>query len=85
MGKSSNRQSISKMKLESAITAAVKKSGPDCEHFVGVIIERETPKSKYETNWDVRGARFGKSDRKKASEALESIVEWMRREFSLMK
>jgi hypothetical protein len=79
----STKQSISRMTLASAITEAVKKSGPECERFIGVVIEREKPTSQSQTNWSIRGVRFGKSDRKKASDALATILERLQREFSL--
>jgi hypothetical protein len=77
------RQSISRTTLESAITQAIKQSGPDCGHFVGVVIRREMPTSMSQTNWEIRGVRFGRSDRKKTSNVLATIVERMQREFSL--
>jgi hypothetical protein len=78
------KRPISKATLEMAITHAVRKSGPDCETFVAVIIERAASRSKSQANWGIRGSRFGKSDRKKASAALATIVERMQRDFSLV-
>jgi hypothetical protein len=78
-----NKQLISRATLESAITEAVRKSAPECEHFIGVIVERESPTAQSESNWDVRGVRFGKSDRKKASKALSSVLERFRSTYSL--
>jgi hypothetical protein len=79
----STKQSISRATLESAITEAVKKSAPECKQFIGVIVERESPIAQSGSNWDVRGVRFGKSDRKKASDALSNVLERFRREYSL--
>lgn len=82
--RSANRlQSISRADLQSAIAEAVKKSDPVCECFVAVIIERVTPKSKLEANWDIKGIKFGLSDRAKSNEAIEAIVARMKREFVL--
>jgi hypothetical protein len=78
-----DRSLVSREHLQSAITEAVKKTEPACEAFVGVIVRRETPKSRFDANWSVRGVRFGRADRDKASQALATIVERMRREFSL--
>jgi hypothetical protein len=79
----STKKSISRRTLAAAITEAVKKSGPECEHFIGVVIGREKQASQTQTNWSIRGVRFGKSDRKKASDALATILERLQREFSL--
>jgi hypothetical protein len=80
---SDDRISISRERLESAITQAVKKAEPGCEAFAGVIVQRETPKSRFDANWAIRGVRFGRADRDKSSKALATTVEWMQRAFSL--
>ena len=68
--------------LELMIREAVK-AVPGCEAFVGVVIERVTPKSRLDANWEIRGIRFGGVDRQIAREALTPIVERMQREFRL--
>ena len=68
--------------LELIIREAVK-AAPGCEDFVGVVIERVTPKSRLDANWEIRGIRFGGVDRQIAREALTPIVERMQREFRL--
>jgi hypothetical protein len=68
--------------LELMITEAVK-AAPGCEDFVGVIVQRITPKSRLDATWELRGIRFGPTDRKLAREALTSIVERMQQEFRL--
>jgi hypothetical protein len=80
---SDDRSSVSRDDLQSAITEAVKKAGPDCEAFVGVIVQRESPKERLDANWVVKGVKFGKADRDKSSKALATIVERMQREFVL--
>src|SRR6516225_2348709 len=65
--------------LELMIREAVK-AAPGCEAFVGVIIQRTTPKSRLDSNWQIRGIRFGGMDRQIAREALIPIVERMQRE-----
>jgi len=83
-GKSSNdRDSVSRDNLQLAITEAVKKADPDCEAFVGVIVQRELPKASLYANWAIRGVRFGRADRDKSSKALATIVERMQRDFVL--
>jgi hypothetical protein len=69
--------------LETAIADAVKRGVPECEEFVGVIVQRTTPQSRFDSNWVLRGVKFGKADREKASEALTAIVDRMQREFKL--
>jgi hypothetical protein len=76
------RVSISTLNLETAITEAIKKT-QDCEEFVGVVIRKTTPKTRLDTNWELRGIKFGNADRKKADEALTPIIESMQREFRL--
>jgi hypothetical protein len=61
----------------------VKSSDPQCTGFVGVIIQRETPKSRFDANWAVRGVKFGAADRTKSLKATEMIVERMQRNFLL--
>jgi hypothetical protein len=58
-------------------------SGPRFEGFVGVIVQRESPKERLDANWAVKGVKFGKADRDKSSKALATIVERMQREFVL--
>jgi hypothetical protein len=69
--------------LQSAITKAVKKAEPACETFVGVIVQRITPKSRFDANWALRGVKFGRADREKANKAVMTVVERMQREFRL--
>ncbi len=80
--KSDKRSAVSRKRLESAVTEAVK-SVPDCAAFVGVVIQRIESKSRWEPNWAVRGVRFGKADRDNLGKVLATVVERMQREFSL--
>jgi hypothetical protein len=80
---SDDRSSVSRDRLQSAITEAVKKADPDCAGFVGVVVQRQTPKARLDANWAIKGVKFGKADRAKCSQALATIVERMQREFSL--
>jgi hypothetical protein len=80
---SDDRSSVSRDLLQSAITEAVKKADNGCETFAGVVIKRETPKSRLDANWAVQGVRFGRADRDKAGQALATIVERAQRYFSL--
>jgi hypothetical protein len=78
------RSSVSLKQLQSAITEAVKKADPACEAFAGVVVQRETTKSRQDANWTIKGIRFGRADRDKSSQALATIVQRMQREFSLV-
>jgi hypothetical protein len=79
----SERSSISRGGLESAITEAVKQADPAFETFAGVLVQRETPKADSGVNWSIRSVRFGKVDREKSGQALATVVERMQRKFSL--
>ncbi len=78
-----SRSLIASATLQSAITEAVQTSEPDCEGFLGVILQQTKPKSRLETNWAVRGLRFGRADRAKVDKTLAPIVERMQRDFFL--
>jgi hypothetical protein len=78
-----DRTSVSRAHLQLAISEAVRKAEPECEGFVGVIIERKRPKTRFDANWTVRGIKFGKADRGKSNKAIETIVRRMQREFHL--
>lgn len=78
-----NRSPVSRERLQSAITEAVKRSEAGCEPFVGVVIRRQTPKSRLDPNWAIKGIRFGRADRAKSALAIGKIVERMQREFRL--
>lgn len=43
---------------------------PECETFVGVIIERVAPETPDEANWAVKGVRYGRADRDRCEAAL---------------
>jgi hypothetical protein len=79
----SSREQIKCQTLEVAIATAVKRSDPRCEPFIGVVIERRTPKSRDDTNWAVRGIKFGKAERQNCNAALSVIVERLKREFEI--
>jgi hypothetical protein len=78
-----DRSLIASETLQSAITKAVKKAGPPCETFVGVIVQRTTPKSRFDANWALKGVKFGRADRETANKAITTVVERMQREFRL--
>jgi hypothetical protein len=49
--------------------------------FVGVIVQRQTPKARFDANWAIKGVLLGKAAGYVL--ALAAIVERMQREFSL--
>jgi hypothetical protein len=81
--RASDRKRVPRETLELAIAAAVKNSDPQCEPFVGVLIEHHAPKSSEDTNWAIKGILFGKADRDKCSEALAFVVKKMQGKFVL--
>jgi hypothetical protein len=62
---------------------AVKRADPRCEDFIGVFIEHRTPKSRDDTNWAVRGVKFGRAERRNCNAALSVIIERLKREFEI--
>ena len=78
-----NRSPISREAIQTAIMEAIKKADPACEPFVGVIVQHTDARLRAEPNWAIRGIKFGRADRNKASDALAIIVERMQREFNL--
>jgi hypothetical protein len=82
--KPNTREQIKRADLEAAITAAVKRSNPVCEPFVGVIVDRIAQNSSNDANWDVKGIKFGRSDREQCNCALSVIVPRLKTEFELV-
>ena len=77
------RAAITPAELELAIAEAVRKTAPECQDFIGVIVHHKAPKIRLDPNWAVRGVRFGKADRKMVDEALATVVEQLQQEFRL--
>jgi hypothetical protein len=77
------RISMTPAELEVAIAEAVRKASPACEGFLSVIVEPKAPKSRLDPDWDIRGVRFGKADRKMVDEALATVVKRMQQEIRL--
>ena len=77
------RLSIAPKELEITIAEAVRKTAPGCNDFIGVIVDRKKPKARFDPNWEIRGVKFGKADKKMVGEALATVVEQLQREFRL--
>jgi hypothetical protein len=69
--------------LEAAIGEAVKQAAPGCEAFVGVVVRRKKPESRFDANWELCGTKFGQADRMMANQALASVVKRMQQEFRI--
>jgi hypothetical protein len=76
-----SRQPITCEALQSVITKAVRNSGPQCQAFVGILLEQTAPKSPGDVNWNIRGIKYGKGDRAQCDAAISDIVEQLQREF----
>jgi hypothetical protein len=80
------RQPVSRFVLQAAITEAVKQFSPECRAFIDVILTTPPEKSKAKSeaaDWVIRGVKFGRANRQKATEALDVVVARMAREFRL--
>jgi CspA family cold shock protein len=64
------KRAINRIELEQALAEAVRSVSPECEAFVGVIIERVVPETSGAVNWSVKGVRYGKADRDRCEAAL---------------
>ena len=64
------RKPITRAALEQSLADAVRSVTPECEAFVGVIIERVVPETPVGANWAVKGVRYGRADRDRCEAAL---------------
>jgi CspA family cold shock protein len=64
------RKPITRIELEQSLANAVRSVGPECEAFVGVIIERVAPETSGGANWAIKGVRYGRTDRDRSEAAL---------------
>ena len=64
------RKPITRAALEQSLADAVRNVTPECEAFVGVIIERVVPETSVGANWAVKGVRYGRADRDRCEAAL---------------
>lgn len=64
------RTPIARADLEQSLADAVRSIAPDCQAFVGVIIERVVPEAPDGANWAVKGVRYGRADRDRCEAAL---------------
>lgn len=78
------RQAVTTEALQSVIIEAVKTSGPSCEAFVGVLLEKIAPKLSGDVNWKIKGVKYGRSSRSECDAALSDIVHRLQREFVIL-
>ena len=78
------RQTVTRDALQFVIAEAIRTTGSQCDAFVGVWLEKRTPKSRDDANWKVKGIKYGKSDRAACDAALSDIVERLQQEFVIL-
>ncbi|WP_407180030.1 hypothetical protein [Bradyrhizobium sp. STM 3562] len=77
------RQPISRAELEATITEVIRKADRACEGFRGVIVQPKP--APLDTEWEITGIRFGRSDVDIARRALAIVERHMQRQFRLSK
>lgn len=77
------RKSVTRADLEQSLAEAVRTSHPEFESFAGVIVEGIVPTVPGDTNWAVRGVKYGKADRHRSSTVLSYCVEEAQLEFEI--
>jgi CspA family cold shock protein len=82
--KEGKRKSITRDALETALAEAVRAHDTQCAGLVGIIVERVNPASPGETNWSVKGVKYGKAERDRCDVALSVCVKEMQREFEVV-
>jgi len=78
------RKPITRAALERSLTEMVRKIAPECEAFVGLILERINPETPNGANWIIRGVRFGKANRDKCAAALGVSLSEKQQEYTLV-
>jgi hypothetical protein len=77
------RKLITRSELEHALAEGVRTGDPECEAFIGVLVERFVPASKVGPNWIVKGIKYGKADRARCGALLAKRVEDAQQQFDL--
>ena len=77
------RKPITRAALEQSLADAVRSVAPECQAFVGVIIERVVPETSVRSNWAVKGVRYGRADRDRCEAALGMCLREKQREYVL--
>jgi hypothetical protein len=77
------RKSVTRADLEQSLAEAVRTSHPEFETFAGVIVEGIVPAGPGDTNWAVRGVKYGRADRHRSGIVLSYCVEEAQLEFEI--
>ena len=77
------RKPITRAALEQSLADAVRSVAPECQAFVGVIIERVVPETSVGANWAVKGVRYGRADRDRCEAALGMSLHEKQLEYTL--
>lgn len=77
------RKPIARAELEQVIADVVRAGDPECQEFVGVIVERVAATSPGGANWAVKGVKYGKANRELCDAALSNCVTEKQLEFEL--
>jgi hypothetical protein len=77
------RVAISRVDLEKMIANTVRASNPACSDFVTVVLSQVIPSSRQESNWAVRGIKYGKADRRLCDAALSGCMAEMQVQYQL--
>lgn len=68
------RKPITRTILERCLTDGVREAAPECEGFVGVIIQAVTPEVVDGVNWVVKGVKYGRADRSRCETVLATML-----------
>ena len=77
------RKPITRAALEQSLADGVRGAAPECQAFVGVIIEHVVPETSVGANWAVKGVRYGRADRDRCEAALGMSLHEKQREYTL--
>jgi cold shock protein len=79
-----SRKPISRTDLEQLLVASIRTSHPECGSLVGVIVEKITPASPGDTDWAVKGVRYGSADRRRCAAALSNSLNELQQRFQVV-
>lgn len=81
---SDGRTGLSRVELEKAMLETIKASGPECESFVAVIVEKMVPAQLGDANWRIKGVKYGRADRERCGPAIAKCERRMQLAFALV-
>ncbi len=77
------RTSVSRAALELAIAEAVRASDPQCDGLVEIFVEQIFPTSPDDSNWAIKGVKYGRAERDRCNAAISDFVKEGQREFEV--